>query len=148
MLSIPSIIEPTLSTLFTTPALLSSTSTLHSLGPQNQKFEGAQTGYFSAADLGVKIGCANGVRPDGSPQNPDDTHQLEVWTGINFGLAAFFAHAGKQAEAMEITQPSFSKSISTGYSFAPPKRLLPLAPFAPATTSTYGNLGGVPYPHR
>ena len=99
------------------------------LGPQNQKFEGAQTGSFSAADLGLKIGCANGVRPDGSPQNPDDTHQLEVWTGINFGLAAFFAHAGKQQEAMEITEAVVQQVYEYGLQFRTPEAITAVGTF-------------------
>lgn len=99
------------------------------LGPQNQKFEGAQTGYFSAAESGVKIGCANGVRPNGSPQNPDDTHQLEVWTGINFGLAAFFAHEGKQAEAMEITAAVVQQIYQHGLQFRTPEAITAVGTF-------------------
>jgi len=48
------------------------------LKPQQQKFEGAQTGSFSAATSRQPIGAANGVLPDGSPEDPDGTHQLEV----------------------------------------------------------------------
>jgi len=99
------------------------------LGPQNQKFEGAQAGYFSAAELGMKIGCANGVRPDGSPQNPDDTHQLEVWTGINFGLAAFFAHAGKKEEAMEITEAVVQQVYRYGLQFRTPEAITAVGTF-------------------
>ena len=99
------------------------------LGPQNQKFEGAQTGYFSAAELGANIGCANGVRPDGSPQNPDDTHQLEVWTGINFGLAAFFAHEGKLAEAMEITESVVQQIYQYGLQFRTPEAITAVGTF-------------------
>ena len=99
------------------------------LGPQNQKFEGAQTGCFSAASLGMKIGCANGVRPDGSPQNPDDTHQLEVWTGINFGLAAFFAHTGKKAEAMEIAEAVVQQIYQYGLQFRTPEAITAVGTF-------------------
>ncbi len=99
------------------------------LGPQNQKFEGAQTGHFSAAELGMNIGCANGVRPDGSPQNPDDTHQLEVWTGINFGLAAFFAHAGKKNEAMEITEAVVQQIYQYGLQFRTPEAITAVGTF-------------------
>ncbi|MEO1208680.1 MAG: GH116 family glycosyl-hydrolase, partial [Cyanobacteria bacterium J06638_20] len=53
--------------------------------PQEQKFIGSQTGTFRSVQSGVAIGAANGVLPDGSPEDPDGTHQLEVWTGINFG---------------------------------------------------------------
>ncbi len=99
------------------------------LGPQNQKFEGAQTGHFSAAALGIPIGCANGVRPDGSPQNPDDTHQLEVWTGINFGLAAFFAKVGKRAEAMTITQAVVQQIYQHGLQFRTPEAITAVGTF-------------------
>ena len=62
--------------------------------PQTQKFAGAQAGTFRSAQPGMPIGAANGVLPDGSPEDPDGTHQLEVWTGINFGLATFFCPNG------------------------------------------------------
>ncbi len=99
------------------------------LEPQNQKFEGAQTGHFSAAALGMPIGCANGVRPDGSPQNPDDTHQLEVWTGINFGLAAFFAKVGKRTEAMTITEAVVQQIYQHGLQFRTPEAITAVGTF-------------------
>jgi len=99
------------------------------LGPQNQKFEGAQIGHFSAAELGLRIGCANGVRPDGSPQNPDDTHQLEVWTGINFGLAAFFAHTGKRDKALEITEAVVRQIYEHGLQFRTPEAITAVGTF-------------------
>ncbi|MGC1218139.1 MAG: GH116 family glycosyl hydrolase [Phormidesmis sp.] len=99
------------------------------LGPQNQKFEGAQVGHFSAAELGIAIGCANGVRPDGSPQNPDDTHQLEVWTGINFGLAAFFAHEGQSAIALEITEAVVQQIYNHGLQFRTPEAITAVGTF-------------------
>ncbi|MEL6471216.1 MAG: GH116 family glycosyl hydrolase [Cyanobacteria bacterium J06623_4] len=99
------------------------------LGPQNQKFEGAQSGNFSAADLGLKIGCANGVRPDGSPHNPDDTHQLEVWTGINFGLAAFFAHEGQKDRALEITEAVVQQIYGHGLQFRTPEAITAVGTF-------------------
>ncbi|MEL6161470.1 MAG: GH116 family glycosyl hydrolase [Cyanobacteria bacterium J06623_5] len=99
------------------------------LEPQNQKFEGAQTGNFSAAELGIKIGCANGVLPDGSPENPDDTHQLEVWTGINFGLAAFFAREGKRAEALEITEAVVQQIYHHGLQFRTPEAITAVGTF-------------------
>jgi hypothetical protein len=68
--------------------------------PQEQKFAGAQTGTFRSAQPGQAIGVANGVLPDGSPENPDSTHQLEVWTGINFGVAMFFAQMGQRQRAL------------------------------------------------
>ncbi|MEL6246577.1 MAG: GH116 family glycosyl hydrolase [Cyanobacteria bacterium J06627_15] len=97
--------------------------------PQNQKFEGAQSGYFSAAELGMKIGAANGVRPDGSPQNPDDTHQLEVWTGINFGLAAFLAQMGYPERALEITEAVVQQVYRYGLQFRTPEAITALGTF-------------------
>ncbi|MGB7087831.1 MAG: GH116 family glycosyl hydrolase [Phormidesmis sp.] len=124
----PDYIEPTLTAIYNTCFVKFNAYTAQ-LGPQNQKFEGAQTGYFSAAELGMKIGCANGVRPDGSPQNPDDTHQLEVWTGINFGLAAFFAHAGKREEAMEITEAVVTQIYQYGLQFRTPEAITAVGTF-------------------
>ncbi|MEA5466866.1 GH116 family glycosyl hydrolase [Leptothoe sp. PORK10 BA2] len=99
------------------------------VAPQNQKFAGAQTGFFSAAQLGLAIGAANGVKPDGSPQNPDDTHQLEVWTGINFGLAAFFAQMGKRAEAMAITEAVVRQIYEHGLQFRTPEAITAVGTF-------------------
>jgi hypothetical protein len=82
------------------------------LRPQQQKFEGAQTGNFSAASMKLAIGAANGVLPDGSPEDPDGTHQLEVWTGINFGLAAFLAQMGMTDQAMAIAEAVVQSDLS------------------------------------
>ena len=97
--------------------------------PQNQKFEGAQTGLFSAARQGIAIGAANGVKPDGSPQNPDDTHQLEVWTGINFGLAAFLAQMGKRDQAMAITEAVVRQIYDHGLQFRTPEAITAVGTF-------------------
>ncbi|NJM97474.1 MAG: bile acid beta-glucosidase [Phormidesmis sp. RL_2_1] len=121
-------VEPTLNAIYDA-CFVKFNAYAAQLGPQNQKFEGAQTGYFSAAELGMKIGCANGVRPDGSPQNPDDTHQLEVWTGINFGLAAFFAQVGKPAEAMEIAETVVRQIYDHGLQFRTPEAITAVGTF-------------------
>ncbi len=97
--------------------------------PQNQKFAGAQTGLFSAAQLGMAIGAANGVKPDGSPENPDDTHQLEVWTGINFGLAAFLAQMGKREQAMAITEAIVRQIYDYGLQFRTPEAITAMGTF-------------------
>ncbi|PSN17976.1 bile acid beta-glucosidase, partial [filamentous cyanobacterium CCP5] len=97
--------------------------------PQNQKFAGAQLGNFSAADLGVAIGAANGVLPDGSPEDPDSTHQLEVWTGINFGLAAFMAQQGMREEAMQITEAVVQQIYDHGLQFRTPEAITALGTF-------------------
>ncbi|MEL6554165.1 MAG: GH116 family glycosyl hydrolase [Cyanobacteria bacterium J06621_11] len=121
-------VEPTLQAIYDACFVKFNDYTAN-LGPQNQKFEGAQTGYFNAAELGMKIGCANGVRPDGSPQNPDDTHQLEVWTGINFGLAAFFAQEGKTDEALEITEAVVRQIYDYGLQFRTPEAITAVGTF-------------------
>ncbi|MGD1948873.1 MAG: GH116 family glycosyl hydrolase [Leptolyngbyaceae cyanobacterium] len=97
--------------------------------PQNQKFEGSQAGFFSAAQLGMAIGAANGVKPDGAPQNPDDTHQLEVWTGINFGVAAFLAQMGKRDQAMAITEAVVQQVYNHGLQFRTPEAITAMGTF-------------------
>jgi non-lysosomal glucosylceramidase len=69
------------------------------------------------------IGVANGVRPDGSPVNPKDTHPLEVWTGINFGLAAFMVQMGMQKEAFEITEAVVQQVYDHGLQFRTPEAI-------------------------
>ncbi|WP_346292949.1 GH116 family glycosyl hydrolase [Sphaerothrix gracilis] len=97
--------------------------------PQSQKFAGAQSGNFSAASLGVKIGAANGVLPNGSPEDPDGTHQLEVWTGINFGLAAFLAQMGMADRALEITEAVVRQIYEHGLQFRTPEAITSVGTF-------------------
>ncbi|MBD2260039.1 GH116 family glycosyl hydrolase [Pseudanabaena sp. FACHB-2040] len=97
--------------------------------PQNQKFAGAQVGTFSAATLGLPIGAANGVLPDGSPEDPDSTHQLEIWTGINFGLATFLAQQGMTKEALEITEAVVRQIYGYGLQFRTPEALTALGTY-------------------
>ena len=97
--------------------------------PQQQKFEGAQVGNFSAASLNLAIGAANGVLPDGTPEDPDGTHQLEVWTGINFGLAAFMAQMGKREEAMAIAAAVVEQIYTYGLQFRTPEAITALGTY-------------------
>ncbi len=69
------------------------------------------------------IGAANGVRPDGSPENPNATHPLEVWTGINFGLAAFLVQMGMTAEAMQMTEAVVRQIYDNGLQFRTPEAI-------------------------
>lgn len=69
------------------------------------------------------IGAANGVRLDGSPVNPNDTHPLEVWTGINFGLAAFMLHMGMEDEAFQITEAVVRQIYDNGLQFRTPEAI-------------------------
>lgn len=69
------------------------------------------------------IGAANGVRPDGSPENPNATHPLEVWTGINFGLAAFLVQMGMKTEAMTLTEAVVRQIYDHGLQFRTPEAI-------------------------
>ena len=69
------------------------------------------------------IGAANGVRPNGAPENPNATHPLEVWTGINFGLAAFLAQMGMTDEAMQITEAVVHQIYDNGLQFRTPEAI-------------------------
>jgi len=70
-----------------------------------------------------QLGAANGVRPDGSPENPDATHPLEVWTGINFGLAAFLVQLGMKFEAFQLTAAVVQQIYDNGLQFRTPEAI-------------------------
>ena len=70
-----------------------------------------------------KFGAANGVKPDGSPENLDDTHPLEVWTGINFGLAAFLLQMGMKDEAFKLTETVVKQIYDNGLQFRTPEAI-------------------------
>jgi non-lysosomal glucosylceramidase len=70
-----------------------------------------------------EFGAANGLRPDGSPVNPKDTHPLEVWTGINFGLAAFLIQMGMRSEAMRLTEAVVRQIYDNGLQFRTPEAI-------------------------
>jgi non-lysosomal glucosylceramidase len=97
--------------------------------PQTQKFAGAQVGTFRPAQDGTRIGAANGVLPNGVPEDPDSTHQLEVWTGINFGLATFFAQMGYRQAALDITEAVVRQIYSYGLQFRTPEAITALGTF-------------------
>jgi non-lysosomal glucosylceramidase len=71
----------------------------------------------------AKFGAANGVRPDGSPENPKATHPLEVWTGINFGLAAFLVQQGMKEEALRLTEAVVRQVYENGLQFRTPEAI-------------------------
>jgi non-lysosomal glucosylceramidase len=70
-----------------------------------------------------KFGAANGVRPDGSAVNAQDTHPLEVWTGINFGIAAFLAQTGLREEALRLTETVVQQVYNNGLQFRTPEAI-------------------------
>ncbi|MBW4647386.1 MAG: bile acid beta-glucosidase [Kastovskya adunca ATA6-11-RM4] len=76
-----------------------------------------------------EFGAANGVRPDGSPENPNATHPLEVWTGINFGLAAYLVQMGMKAEAMQLTEAVVKQVYENGLQFRTPEAITAVGTF-------------------
>jgi non-lysosomal glucosylceramidase len=96
-----------------------------------------------------KYGAANGVLPDGSPVNPNDTHPLEVWTGINFGLAAFMIQMGMKEEAFKLTETVVNQVYENGLQFRTPEAITAVGTFrashylrAMAIWGIYGVLTG------
>jgi non-lysosomal glucosylceramidase len=75
------------------------------------------------------LGAANGLRPDGSPEKPDATHPLEVWTGINFGLAAFLLQMGMKTEALTLTEVVVQQIYSNGLQFRTPEAITAVGTF-------------------
>jgi non-lysosomal glucosylceramidase len=80
-----------------------------------------------------EFGAANGVRPDGSPENPKATHPLEVWTGINFGLAAFLVQMGMKDEALKLTQAVVQQIYDNGLQFRTPEAITATGTFRAST---------------
>jgi non-lysosomal glucosylceramidase len=75
------------------------------------------------------LGAANGVKPDGTPENPDSTHPLEVWTGINFGLAAFMLQQGMKTEAFHLAEAVVRQIYENGLQFRTPEAITPARTF-------------------
>ena len=96
-----------------------------------------------------KYGAANGVLADGSAVNPDDTHPLEVWTGINFGLAAYLVQMGMKDEALRLTETVVGQIYDNGLQFRTPEAITAVGTFrashylrAMAIWGVYGMLCG------
>lgn len=80
-----------------------------------------------------EFGAANGLRPNGSPENPDATHPLEVWTGINFGLAAFMVQMGMKDEAFKMTEAVVKQIYENGLQFRTPEAITAVGTFRAST---------------
>ncbi|MBK1988578.1 bile acid beta-glucosidase [Sphaerospermopsis aphanizomenoides BCCUSP55] len=80
-----------------------------------------------------QFGAANGVLPNGCPENPKATHPLEVWTGINFGLAAFLVQMGMKNEAMQLTEAVVGQIYDNGLQFRTPEAITPVGTFRAST---------------
>jgi non-lysosomal glucosylceramidase len=72
---------------------------------------------------GGTLGVANGLRRDGTPLDPKGTHPLEVWTGINFGLAAYYRLMGDTSTAFAITGAVVEQVYSGGLQFRTPEAI-------------------------
>ena len=72
---------------------------------------------------GGRLGVANGLRRDGTPLDPNGTHPLEVWTGINFGLAAYYRLMGEGGTALAITGAVVEQVYSGGLQFRTPEAI-------------------------
>ncbi|MFQ6538288.1 MULTISPECIES: GH116 family glycosyl hydrolase [Aphanothece] len=72
---------------------------------------------------GGRLGVANGLRRDGTPLDPDGTHPLEVWTGINFGLAAYYRLMGERDTALAITGAVVRQVYDGGLQFRTPEAI-------------------------
>lgn len=75
------------------------------------------------------LGAANGVRADGSPVNPTDTHPLEIWTGINFGIAAFLLQLEMPDEALQLTESVVRQIYDNGLQFRTPEAITAFGTF-------------------
>ena len=72
---------------------------------------------------GGRLGVANGLRRDGTPLDPNGTHPLEVWTGINFGLAAYYRLMGETGTAFAITGAVVEQVYGGGLQFRTPEAI-------------------------
>jgi non-lysosomal glucosylceramidase len=69
------------------------------------------------------LGVANGLRRDGTPLDPNGTHPLEVWTGINFGLAAYYRLMQDTPTALAICNAVVKQVYEGGMQFRTPEAL-------------------------
>jgi non-lysosomal glucosylceramidase len=86
----------------------------------------ALTTVYETCFLGFNagtLGAANGLRPGGIPEKPDATHPLEVWTGINFGLAAFLLQMGMKDQSFKLTEIVIQQIYDNGLQFRTPEAI-------------------------
>lgn len=69
------------------------------------------------------LGVANGLRRDGTPLDPNGTHPLEVWTGINFGIASYYRLMGEDKTAEAICSAVVNQVYSGGLQFRTPEAI-------------------------
>jgi non-lysosomal glucosylceramidase len=78
---------------------------------------------------GGQYGAANGLLPDGSAVDPKGTHPLEVWTGINFGIAAYLQTLGFEDQALQLTETVIQQIYANGLQFRTPEAITANATF-------------------
>ncbi len=76
-----------------------------------------------------EFGAANGVMLNGTPENPNATHPLEVWTGINFGLAAFLVQMGMEEKGFKLTDAVVKQIYENGLQFRTPEAITAVGTF-------------------
>jgi non-lysosomal glucosylceramidase len=76
-----------------------------------------------------QYGAANGLLPDGSPVDLKGTHPLEVWTGINFGIAAYLQTLGFEDQALQLTETVIQQIYANGLQFRTPEAITANATF-------------------
>lgn len=101
---------------------------LEDIVPRNCTMLALKTVYESCfvrfnGDRAIPIGAANGVMPDGSPEDPNATHPLEVWTGINFGIGAFLVLMGMEKEALAMAEAVVRQIYEGGLQFRTPEAI-------------------------
>lgn len=70
-----------------------------------------------------KYGIVNGVKPDGKPERENDTHPLEIWTGINFAIAAFMILNGMKEEGLKVAETVVRQIYENGLQFRTPEAI-------------------------
>ena len=70
-----------------------------------------------------QLGAVNGLKPGGIPEDPDATHPLEMWTGINYGIAAFLLQMGRKKEAFQLTEVVVKQVYENGLQFRTPEAI-------------------------
>jgi non-lysosomal glucosylceramidase len=76
-----------------------------------------------------KFGIANGVKPDGKPVKENDTHPLEVWTGINYGIVAFMILNGMKEEGLKVAETVVKQVYDNGLQFRTPEAITAVGTF-------------------
>ncbi|MBD2136165.1 bile acid beta-glucosidase [Anabaena sp. FACHB-1237] len=80
-----------------------------------------------------KFGAANGLLINGLPENPQSTHPQEIWTGINFGLAAFLIQMGMKNDGLLLTERVVKQIYENGLQFRTPEAITAAGTFRAST---------------